>query len=57
MDEEDFPRGKRRKLDTDAEAKQVKSTPLDKDLFSEVNYASLCDFYLAGKIHMCLAMF
>jgi len=38
MDEEDFPRGKRRKLDTDAEAKQVKSTPLDNDLFSEVNY-------------------
>ena len=37
MDDEDFPRGKRRKLDADAGAKDVKSTPLDKELFSEVN--------------------
>jgi len=37
MDDEDFPRGKKRKLDTDAEAKPVKSTSLDKELFSEVN--------------------
>jgi len=38
MDDEDFPRGKRRKLGTDAEVKEVKSTPLDKELFSEVNF-------------------
>ena len=37
MDDEDFPRGKRRKLDASAEVKQVKSTSLDKELFSEVN--------------------
>ena len=48
MDEEDFPRGKRRKLDTDAEAKQVKSTPLDKDLFSEVNYDFVV-WFLSGR--------
>ena len=37
MDDEDFPRGKRRKLDADAGAKDIKRTPLDKELFSEVN--------------------
>jgi len=42
MDDEDFPRGKRRKTDTDAEAKQVKSISLDKELFSEVNHNFIC---------------
>jgi len=38
MDDEDFPRGKRRKLNADAEVKEVRSASFDKELFSEVNY-------------------
>ena len=47
MDDEDFPRGKRRKLDTNTEVKEVKSTSFDKELFSEVNhdFAVQCTSY------------
>jgi len=38
MDDEDFPRGKRRKLNTDNEVKEPSSTAFDKELFSEVGY-------------------
>jgi len=36
MEDEDFPRGKRRRLTTDTDVKEVKSTAVDKELFSEV---------------------
>ena len=38
MDDEDFPRGKRRKLGTDTEVKEVRTVSLDKELFSEVKF-------------------
>jgi len=41
MDDEDFPRGKRRKLNSDAEVKEPKAASFDKELFSEVKFASL----------------
>ena len=37
MDDEDFPRGKRRRLDTNTEVKEVKSASFDKELFLEVS--------------------
>lgn len=40
MDDEDFPRGKRQKLDTDSQVKETRSTAFYKELFSDVN----CDF-------------
>ena len=40
MDDEDFPRGKRRKLDADTEAKEPGNRAFDKELFSEVTYDS-----------------
>ena len=42
MDVEDFPRGKRRRVDTNIEVTEAKGTSFDKELFSEVN----CDFAL-----------
>ena len=41
MDDEDFPRGKRRRLDANTEVKEVKSSSFNKELFSEVGFDSV----------------
>jgi len=54
MDNEDFPRSKRRKLDPDTETKEASSVSFDKELFSAVNY----DFKVGclghrGRSYLC----